>query len=196
MVSEDPVVSAQSSTKTVTIQKVFGSVHVGDSPEYKVGSAINELLGCLAKKPRVFSVVRRRPSSETVRKIKYNDIESKGHVIKQYLEHSAKIEEAYKEIDSMVVSGKNIILGNLNDLYYAALDSLGIEYLISGEIDILRVREDSDFIIDFIIARLNSLVYESSNTPSCREQIEHGVNVVVAHAFIECVVLENPSDDS
>jgi len=182
--------------KSVNITTLVGNAYIGDSPEYKVGSAINELLINLAKRGRQFDRKKRRPSSETVRKIQHNDIKSNIHVIGQYADYSAKIEEAYIEIDSMIVSGKDVILGNLNDLYYAALDALNIDYILSDEIDMDAVRAGSDYIIDYVSTKLKNMVYETSNVPGFREQIEHGVNVVIAHAFIECVVLENPADDT
>lgn len=181
--------------KTVTVGKVAGNVILGDSPEYRVSSVINELLGILANKPFEFRRIDRLPSSEAIAKIDHNNLRSKSYIIKQYLDHSVSIEEAYKDIDGLVAFGKSTILQNLNDLYYCALDAVDIEYLIC-KIDIEKVRENSEFIIEFIIQRLKSTVFESSNTPLYRECIELGVNVVVAHAFVECVIMENPSHDS
>lgn len=182
-------------TKTVIVEKNSGNIIIGESPEYKISSVINELLKTLAEKPFSFDRKRRRPSSETIVKINHNNLRSKSHIIKQYLDHSSKVEEAYYDIDSLVTFGKDIILQNLSDLYYIALSAADIEYL-SCDIDIEKVRENSDFIFDFIIQKLKNTVYESKNTPFYKEHIELGVNVVVAHAFIECVVMENPTYDS
>ncbi|WP_157774666.1 hypothetical protein [Aeromonas sp. CA23] len=181
--------------KTVNVERVAGNLHIGDSPEYKIGSAINELLRTLANKPFTFSPVRRRPSSETVIKIDYNNLKSKSHIIKQYLDHSSKIEEAYVDIDTLIPFGKDTILQNLNDLYYLALDAVNIDYL-SCDVDIIKVRKNSDFILEFIIQNLKNTAFESKNTPEYKEHIELGVNVVVAHAFIECIIMENPTYDS
>lgn len=179
--------------KIITIEKNAGNTYIGDAPEYKVNSAINELLNQLASKPFTFKRLKRAPSAETIVKIQHNNIQSKKYIIKQYLDHSSAIETAFIEIDSIIPFGKEIILENLNDLYFSALDELHIEYL-EEEIDILKVRENSEFILDFVIQKLKNCAFESKNTPTLKEQIEHGVNVVVAHAFIECVILENPND--
>ncbi len=181
-------------SKNVTVEKVAGNVIIGTAPEYEVNSVINELLQCLATKPFEFKLKNRKPSSDTIIKIQHNNLNSKSHIIKQYLDHSSKIEEAYKEIDSLIAFGKATILQNLNDLYYLALDSLNIEYL-SCEIEISKVRENSEFILDFITQKLKNSVFESNNTPKFKEQIELGVNVVIAHAFIECIIMENPGND-
>lgn len=177
--------------KQVIIHQNAGNVYLGQSPEYEVDSAINELLNQLANKPFMFQRKQRRPPAVTVVKIQHNQIASKSQLIKQYLDHSETIELAYIDIDKIVPFGKQIILQNLNDLYYAALDELSIDYLCD-EVNILEVRENSEFILDYIIQKLKNSAFESKNTPSYKEQIELGVNVVVAHAFIECVIFENP----
>ncbi|TYT74050.1 hypothetical protein [Desulfobotulus mexicanus] len=189
--STDNSKSSSSANKTINVEKNAGNIYIGSSPEYEVSSVINQLLESLANKPFEFKLIRRRPSSETIVKIKYNNLISKSHIIKQYLDYSSKIEEAYKEIDSLIAFGKDTILQNLNDLYYLALDSLKIEYL-SCDIELEKVRENSEFILDFIIQKLKNTAFESNNTPKYKEHIELGVNVVVAHAFIECIIMENP----
>lgn len=181
-------------SKTVYIEKNAGNVNIGDSPEYEVSSIISELLQKLAEKPSEYKPTRRRPSSETVLKISHNNLSSKSNIIKQYLDYSSKIEEAYREIDRMIPFGKNTILENLNNLYCSALDSLEIEYL-TLEVDLEKVRENSDYILEFIVQKLKNTVFESKNTPTYKERIELGVNVVVAHAFIECIIMENPNND-
>ena len=178
-------------TKTVSIGNLAGNVNIGDAPEYQINSAINQLLICLASKTSEFVRLDRRPSAETIKKIDHNNLRSKSHIIKQYLEHSSKIEEAYGDVDLLIPFGKDTILRNLNGFYCAALDEVGIEYVFEG-IDIEKVRSSSVFIIDFIINKLRNFVYESLNKPAFKENIDLGVNVVVAHAFIECVVMENP----
>jgi hypothetical protein len=181
--------------KIVTIERNSGNTYIGEYPEYKVASVINELLKQLASKPFIFRRSQRMPPAATIVKIKHNQIQSKSHVIKQYLDHSAAIESAYIDIDSIVAFGKEIILQNLSDLYFAALDELNIEYIL-GCLDVAAVRDNSEFILDFIIQKLKNSVYESSNVPGLKEQIDRGVNVVVAHAFIECVIFENPGNDT
>lgn len=184
-----------SASKTVNVGRNAGNIIIGDSPEYEISSAINELLKSLANKPFSFKRTKRRPSSETVVKIAHNNLKSKSHIIKQYLDHSSKVEEAYGEIDSLIAFGKDTILQNLNDLYYLSLDSIEIDYL-TCEVDIIKIRENSEYILDFIIQKLKNTVFESKNTPSYKEHVELGVNVVVAHAFIECIIMENPTHDS
>jgi hypothetical protein len=182
-------------TKTVNIENNAGNVYIGESPEYKVNSAINELLNGLASTPFKFQRSDRKAPAKTIVKIQHNRIQSKNHIIKQYMDHSAAIEAAYEGIDSVILFGKQIVLQNLHDLYYAGLDSVGIDYLV-GEIDMDALRENAEYILDFVIQKLRNSAFESKNSLSFKEQIEQGINVIVAHAFIECVIFENPGNDS
>lgn len=180
-------------TKTVNIEHVVGNVHVGESPEYKVNSAINELLMKLASSPFIFQRLTRRAPATTVAKIQYNQIQAKQYIIKQYMDHSAAIEAAYRGIDSVIPFGEQIVLRSLNDLYFSALDNVGIDYL-SADVDIAAVRENAEYILDFVILKLRNSAYESRNILQLKEQIDQGINVVVAHAFIECIIFENPEN--
>ena len=73
--------------KTVKVERNAGNIIIGNSPEYEISSAINELLKSLANKPFTLKKNRRRPSSETVVKIQHNNLKAKSHIIKQYLDH-------------------------------------------------------------------------------------------------------------
>ncbi len=168
------------------------NVYLGNSSEFHVNTAINELLNDLANRGSEFKRLNRKPTPETITKIKYNNLSSKRHIIQQYLNHSSKIENALKGINSSIPFGKDKILENLNGLYYEALDQLRIEYF-TEDVDIEKVRKNSDDILNFIIQKLRNSSIEASNKPLFQESIELGINVVVAYAFIECIVMENPT---
>lgn len=178
--------------KNVAIEKNFGNINIGDSPEYQINSVINRLLMDLAATPFRFERKNRSVPVDTVRKIEHNNIRLNRHIIHQYIDHSAAVEEAYKRIDAATPFGRDVILRNLNSLYYQCLDSLDIDYF--DTIDIEKIRENSDHILFYIVNQLKNFAYESKNVPSMKEHVVQGVNVVVAHAFLECIILEVPSD--
>ena len=178
--------------KTVVIQNNVGNVNIGDSPEYRINSVINELLIDLAATPFMFERKERRVPVAAVRKIEYNNIRTNKHVIRQYLEHSAAIEGAYERIDALTPFGREVVLSNLNNLYYQCLDVLGIDYF--DIVDMCKIRENSDQILDFVINQLKNFAFESRNVPAMKEHVVQGVNVIVAHAFLECIILEVPND--
>lgn len=178
--------------KTIHIENVEGSIYIGEAPKYKVDAAINELLNILASKPFTFSKLKRKPLPETIVKIDHNNIQSRKYIIKQYLDRSSTIESAYIDIAATIPFGKDIIFRTLNDLYHSVLDELDIDYFSDGQIDMEKIRNNSEFILDSIIKKLKSAICEADNAPNLKEHIDAGVNAVVAHAFIECIVLENP----
>lgn len=182
--------------KKIEIGQNIGNVYIGDSPESRVDSVINFILNILSTQEFKLDACRRKPSAKTIVKINHNNLQSKSHIIKQYLDRSSTIESAFFQIDSIIPFGKSIALRNLNDLYFEALDEAGIEYLTVEKIDITKIRENSEFIIDYIIVKLKNIALESKNISSYREEIDAGVNVVVAHAFIECVIMETPENDT
>lgn len=179
--------------KKVNIEKVNGNVLIDVSAEYRVGSAINELLKIISSNQISFERINRKPSPQTIVKIDHNNLRGRSSIIREYLIYSSTIENAYDEIDRIVPFGKNIILRSLNSLYFQALDRFDIDHIL-GDIDIEKIRDHSEQIIDFIIDKLKDTIYKSANTPELSEYINTGVNVTVAHAFIECVIMENPND--
>lgn len=180
--------------KTVNVGYVSGGLYIGGAGEYKVGAVINELLSRLSCKGVAFQRKNRKASAEVIKKINHNQLIEKKYIVAQYLEYSSRIEEAYLEVDSLVAFGKGTILSNLNGFYFEALSRFGVD-CVCEDIDIGLVRENADALISFIIDRLRDLVVNSAKPPEYMEFVEIGVNVVVAHAFIECVVMENPEND-
>ncbi len=79
----------------------------------------------------------------------------------------------------------------LNEMYCNSLDKYGID---SFEPDIEQVRQHADDIISDVIKQLRKFLYSSANVTQYKEQVEIGLNVVVAHGFVECCVLENPNN--
>lgn len=177
----------------VTISKQIGNTYISTNPELLIGSAINELLYTLTNKPRTFQAKRRRPSADTIIKIEYNNLKTRQNIVQTYQNYSLQIEESFIDIDHQIINGKTIILENLQNLYFEVLDELEVDYICSDTIDINKIRDNSDDIIDYIILKLKNLSVESNNCNLNHEAIDIGIKVVVAHAFIECIIMENPT---
>ncbi|QIZ61123.1 hypothetical protein FK538_03520 [Acinetobacter indicus] len=188
----DPTIQENIKHK-VTIEKQIGNTYFGMNPELLIGSAINELLNNLSSKPRNFQAKRRRPSADAIVKIEYNNLRSRQNIVQTYQNYCLQIEESFLDIDTQIINGKTIILENLQNLYFEVLDELEIDYLSVDEIDINKIRENSDTIIDYIILKLKNLSVESRNCNLPHEVIDIGIKVIVAHAFIECIIMENPN---
>ncbi|EAZ1367831.1 hypothetical protein BRQ74_23070, partial [Salmonella enterica] len=109
----------------------------------------------------------------------------------QYKYYSSHIERAYSLAEQNIINGKQSALELLNGMYCNSLEKYDID---SFEPDIAKVRQHADDIISDVIKQLRKFVYSSANAIKYKEQVEIGLNVVVAHAFVECCVLENPNN--
>ncbi len=182
-------------SRNIVVNNLHGGLNVSFEPVQQVGSIINILLSKLIKEGGCKNDIKRRPPADAIIKIAHNDLSSRKSVVKRYLDYSAEIEKAYDDINSMIPSGKRDLLKSLENIYYQALDNFKIDYF-SGEVDVNEVRANSVGIFDFILHSLKERVYTTKGGPEYEEYVDTGVEVVVAHAFIECIVMENPCNDT
>jgi len=177
----------------VHIENVEGDVNTGKAPEENVDSIINSIISDIVSSPIKIDRLNRTFPAKVSKKIDYNNLRKKRRIILEYKSYSSQIEKAYVIADERVINGKQIAMGMLNNMYFDALDKFDID---SIDIDMDKIKEHADDIVDNIIKQLRKFVYKSANVSSYKEQVEIGINVVVAHAFVECIVLENPNASS
>jgi hypothetical protein len=177
----------------VNINEVKGSLYLTESAVQKVDSVVNCLLTEISLLSVDSSSKRKRSvPAKVIKKVNHNNLITQRYILSQYQAFSTSIETAYKIVDTNIVNGKAKVFFMLDDLYIKALSDIGID-LFFGEVDMDLIRQHADDIIEKVIKGLKIFCYESSNVPSDKESVEVGVNVVVAHAFVECTVLENPN---
>ena len=179
----------------VKIENVEGDVNLGKSPEENVDSIINIIIGDIVSLSTKVDRLDRTFPSKVLIKINHNNLRQKRRIIQEYKSYSSQIEKAYLIADEQVINGKQIAMGMLNNMYFKALDKFEID-IFDFDIGMDKIREHADDIVDHIIKQLTKFVYKSSNVPPFKEQVEVGINVVVAHAFVECLILENPNATS
>ncbi|MGX7653741.1 ABC-three component system protein [Shewanella putrefaciens] len=173
------------------IQNIEGDFYNVDSPEYNVDSIINVIIGDIASAKVKIDRTDRSFPANVAKKIDHNMLKSKRRIVLQYKSYSSHIESAYTLAEQNIVNGKQTALELLNEMYCKSLEKYGID---SFEPDIAKVREHADDIISDVIKQLRKFVYNSANVTQYKEQVEIGLNVVVAHGFVECFVLENPNN--
>lgn len=174
----------------VSIETVEGSVNFLPPLGHDVDSIINKIISEISTANVKFNFLDRTFPSSVAKKIAHNNLKNKRYILLQYKEYSSFIERAYVNIDGLIVNGKQKTLMILNEMYFKSLSKLDID---PYEPNINSVRENADIILDDVICCLREFVYNSSNVPNLKENIEIGLNVIVAHSFVECVVMENPN---
>lgn len=174
----------------VSIAKVEGNVNFLPPLGHDVDSIINKIISEISTANVKFNFLDRTFPSDVAKKIAHNNLKNTRYILLQYKDYSTFIEKAYLNIDSSIVNGKQKALMILNGMYFKSLAKLGIDPYYPN---IESVRDNADEIVDNIISSMREFVYNSSNVPELKENIEIGINVIVAHSFVECVVMENPN---
>jgi hypothetical protein len=180
------------SKNQVNIRDIKGNAYFTESAEQKVDSVVNSLLTEISLTPIAIEFRKRSVPADVVIKVNYNNLQSQRFILSQYQAYSATIETSYESIDKNIVNGKAKVFMMLDDLYFKALSDIELDPFF-GDVNIELIREHADNIIMKIIKGLKDFCYKSSNAPSDKESVEIGINVIVAHAFVECRVLENPN---
>lgn len=171
------------------IKNIEGDFNSIESPEINVDSIINIIIRNIVLADVKIDRTDRSFPAIVATKIDHNMLKNKRRIILQYKSYSSHIEKAYDLVEKNTINGKQTAMSILNDMYCKSLEKYNID---SFEPDITQVRDHADDIIEEVIKQLKKFVYNSANVTQFKEQVEVGINVVVAHAFVECCVLENP----
>ncbi|MEZ8550596.1 hypothetical protein AB6D57_03445 [Vibrio splendidus] len=175
----------------VSIGEVKGDFNNAEPPESKVDSIINDIISKISQVGVTIDIRDRSFPPKISHKIEHNQLKENRKIVLQYKNYSSHIESAYNIIEKNVVNGKQTAMLILNDMYASTLSKFNID---AWEPDIDEVKKHADEIIDDIKKQLSNFLYKSSNITFTKEQMSIGINVVIAHAFVECYVLENPND--
>ncbi|MEG0278606.1 MAG: hypothetical protein RR510_05120 [Morganella sp. (in: enterobacteria)] len=175
----------------IDIQNIEGNFYNIESPEKNVDSIINIIIGDIASvKVKIDRSDRSFPAN-VAKKIDHNMLKAKRRIVLLYKSYSSHIERAYVLAEKNIINGKQTAMELLNGMYCNSLEKYDID---SFEPDITHVQQHADDIVSDVIKQLKTFVYNSSNLTQYKEQVEIGLNVIVAHAFVECYVLENPNN--
>lgn len=175
----------------VQIHEMNGDFNHAEPPESKVDSIINDVISELAQVQVTIDIKDRTFPSKVSKKIQHNQLRNNRSIVLKYKSYSSHIESAYGTVEKNVVNGKQTALLILHDMYEKALHKFNIDV---WEPDMDAIKQHADGIIDDVKTQLTKFLYKSSNINFTKEQMALGVDIVIAHAFVECYVLENPND--
>ncbi len=175
----------------ISITEVKGDFNHVESPELKVDSIINRIIADISQSNVKIDIRDRSFPAAVLEKIDHNQLKNNRFIVSQYKSHSSHIESAYNIVERSIVNGKQTAMVVLHNMYVNAISKFDIDYFSP---DIALIQRHADAIIDDVVKQLKSFLYNSANINFSKEQMSIGINVVVAHAFVECYVLENPND--
>lgn len=129
-------------------------------------------------------------------KLDHNRVFKYRTLIEEYGEYGQNVIKALSTVDQEKIGSEQKILKLISSFYKESLGELK-KYHESTDQErdfIESIREHSDQIIEAVINKLVDVVNRSSNgSEMAEEDLTLGANYVVAHAFIECKVLERPA---
>lgn len=175
----------------VQIGEVKGDFNNAEPPESKVDSIINDIISKISHVDVTIDIRDRSFPSKVLNKIEHNQLKENRNIVLQYKSYSSHVESAYNIVEKNVVNGKQTAMLILNDMYGSALSKFNID---AWDPDMDGVKKHADDIVNDVKKQLSNFLYKSSNINFTKEQMSVGINIVIAHAFVECYVLENPND--
>lgn len=129
-------------------------------------------------------------------KLDHNQVFKYRTLVEEYGEYGQNVIKALGTIDQEKIGSEHKILKLINSFYKESLGELKKHHEATnqGKDIIESIRLHSDQIIESVINKVVDVVNKSSNgCEMLEEDLILGANYVVAHAFIECKVLERPA---
>ena len=121
-------------------------------------------------------------------KIGHNNITTYKYLINEYSFYGKILEGIYETLEEQNPGKKGTLLGRIFEFYKAEKRNL----TQTDNIDVIR--ENADSIIENIIKKLDAEILKSSNLESYNEEIYSAIQIIVADAFIQCKILEDPNE--
>lgn len=129
---------------------------------------------------------------EVREKIEHNNIQQSKHIIESYKDYVLDLEKAYNILEQETPNANKKVLKIINTLYKSKIASLTIDNN-NSVIDLIRTISDN--IMNEIITSLKETVFASKNLSAYSEDVDISINLIVADAFIKCLILENPNKE-
>ena len=125
---------------------------------------------------------------EIEEKIGHNNITTYKYLINEYSFYGKILEDIYETLEEEKPGKKGKLLRMISDFYKAEKGIL----TQTDNIDVIR--KNADLIIENIIEKLNAEILKSSNLDATNEEIYSAIHIIVADAFIQCKILEDPNE--
>lgn len=117
-------------------------------------------------------------------KIEYNNLSQSKSIIEKYKDNTIDLSKTYETIEQIKPGSKRKVQAVINDYYQSELTSFNTSSNIN-----------SDEILENITSKLSDSILNSSNLSAYNEDVHLAAKVIIADAFIECLILKNPMDE-
>lgn len=166
------------------------SMVVNNTPTPRNKSIIADVVNILSSYPSPTAIA---PNSATLpaeieAKIQHNNVCKSRYIIETYKLNTIDLTNVYDALEQEKPGRKEKLLFVIRDCYEKQLSAVAK----GGDVAIEAIQENSDVILDNILNDLRHKVLESSNLNAENEDVDIAIRLILADAFIECRVLENP----
>ncbi len=173
---------------------VDGNLYLNNAVE-KLPSILTDIVNLIAndfkKKETVTSSANKLPDIEV--KIDHNKIVAYKSIIHEYTLLNGILFNIYDELESEGTPKKNNILRYIHSKYQEKRGALMVEYGLN-ELEVAQ--KFSDEILKHFIDTIKLEVANSSNIQAEVELIDTAVRIIVVDGFINCKILERPTNAS
>lgn len=165
-------------------------IHNGNMPRNK--SIIAEVVNIVStfSQPETINFNSDALPAEVKEKIRHNNVTRCRYIIETYKRNTIDLNNVYNTLEQERPGRKQKLLQIVNNCYKQQLCLLSE----NENVDIATIQQHSDTILENITKSLRKRVLESSNLKADNEDVDIAVNLIVADAFMECLVLENPEE--
>ena len=133
-----------------------------------------------------FGKIKEVPEIEA--KIRHNNITKYLYLINDYGLYGKILEGIYETLEQEKPGKKGKLLRVISDFYKAE------KGVLTQTNDIDLIRHNADLIIENIITKLDDEILKSSNLDAENEEVHSAIQIIVADAFIQCKILEDPNE--
>lgn len=155
-------------------------------------SIIAEVVNILSKIPASSNQMKKSRSlpAEIRKKMDHNNLIKCRCIIESYKNNIIDLNKVYNTLEEERTGQTDKLLQVINDIYEEEI----VDFIEDDSINIDLLREKSDEVFENILNKLKKEVLESANLDAYNEDVHIAVRLIVADAFIRCIVLENPED--
>ena len=136
------------------------------------------------------NIFTRYKPADIEKKINHNNISKFKYLINEYKIYTQFLDEIYQNLEAEKPGRRDLLLEMVNRLYEQEVAS----YYDEENINIKKIRDNSDNIIENILIKLREKVLESANLDVENEEMDFAISIIMADLFIRCTILENPDE--
>jgi hypothetical protein len=155
----------------------------------RVESTIADVINSLSKSnfPLPFQNKTSKLPLDVMQKIKLNNMKTSQNIIEAYKPLSSYLNSVYSDLEKIRISPRERVLQRLQNAYINELS----KYENNENKTLEIVKANSDVIFFRIKEQIKNIVISSSNNISSEEDIDIALNVILADAFVNCIIMES-----